>query len=80
MGDESFERVRLQAAPLSDLNDFRHGWKAVPFQDSCATGSFRSLLRISLAERSLSEAESEEREGYCGLSEIPGNSTVMRVP
>ena len=48
MGDEGFERARLQAAPLSDLNDLRHGWEAVPFQNSFARGFFRSLLGIKL--------------------------------
>ena len=44
MGDESFERARLEAAPLSNLNDLRHGWEAVPFQNSYARGFFRSLF------------------------------------
>jgi len=32
----SLEGARLQAAPHIDLVDLRHGWEAVPFQNSNA--------------------------------------------
>jgi hypothetical protein len=32
----SFERARLQAAPCIVCKDLRHGWEAVPFQNSNA--------------------------------------------
>jgi hypothetical protein len=31
---DSLEGARLQAAPHIVLEDFRHGWEAVPFQNS----------------------------------------------
>jgi hypothetical protein len=36
MSDRSLERARLQPAPHIDLVDLRHGWEAVPFQNSNA--------------------------------------------
>jgi hypothetical protein len=39
LGDWSLERARLQAAPHIISEELRHGWEAVPFQNSTA-GSF----------------------------------------
>ena len=36
LGDSGFERVRLKAAPHIIFNDLRHGWDAVPLQNSDA--------------------------------------------
>jgi hypothetical protein len=48
---DSLEGARLQAAPHIVLEDFRHGWEAVPFQSSnsesiSASCESRILTRI----------------------------------
>jgi hypothetical protein len=39
----SLEGARLQAAPYIVFKDLRHGWEAVPFQNSNARSFFRKL-------------------------------------
>ena len=54
-----FERVRLFAAPLSSPQDLRHGWKAVPFQNSDGVHDFNDVDSfIAKVDHQISQTES----------------------
>ncbi|HXM19773.1 MAG TPA: hypothetical protein VN948_00735, partial [Terriglobales bacterium] len=63
----SLEGARLQAAPYIVFKDLRHGWEAVPFQNSNAESFSASCSAVpqirrfdpGSAEPALSEVEGE---------------------